>query len=223
MSSNLNLLDWFVTEGFEVEKSGTTFHKCTDCNRLKLNIISFNYKIKPDTNKLVSKLPFFLNEIFTIYRLPLDLFSLNKMHPLEYLKLHTNSATFRLNYLKQYFNKYKFEESLIHSNKRKDIIYKENLLTAIQDIGQNLIKLKHLEDFITFLDLNQRNQFDYDDFKCLIQFSELYFRRLLYGDYSFKRKTVEFLDFRYLFTRLDTNQVNKKLYLVLKFINEQNF
>ena len=186
-------------------------------NECKLYTLT-HFKLKQGGN-----LPFYLNEKTTLFRLPSNLMSLNDMLPLEYLKSYLSGLELRLVYLKNLFNRHKYEESLIRLNKAKDFVFKENMLNALRELSKSHLSPKELEEFFEFLDLNSVNEFDRDEFVSLILFSEVYFHKKFFAfitstHYNCMR---ERLDFNYLFTKFDAklSKSNRKLYDVLKLIN----
>ena len=217
--------DYIFEEKF---KSALIF--CNDYNdlsghQIKADVIGFNNRVKQETSKLLAKILFFSNERTTLYRLPSHLYQLNRMTPIEYLKLFTVDKPSKRKHLKIVFNKHKFEESLIRLNASKDTIYKDGLFGSMQELSLNLIKANHFNEFISFLDLEVVKEFDFAQFTALIAFAEIYFMEFFYGDYhSFLNElnfTVESTDFAYLMTRSDTQLINEKLLRLLGFISDR--
>jgi hypothetical protein len=178
-----------------------------------------NFKLKQS-----GKLPFYLNEKTTWFKLPSNLTSLNHMTPLEYLKSYVCALKLRLVYLKNLFNKHKYEESLIRLNRSKDFVFKDNMLNVLRELSQFQLNTKELDEFVDFLDLNSVNEFDLNEFLGLILFSEIYFYKKFFPFIQSTHYNCvnERLDFNYLFTKFDSKLINtnKKLYNLLKLIND---
>ncbi len=220
--------DDFVVSDNVANKSAIIF--CNDYNdlsghQIKSDLIGFNNRVKQDTSKLLAKILFFSNQRTTIYRLPSDLYLLNEMTPIEYLKRFTVDMQFRRKHLKIVFNRYKFEESLIRLSSSNDIIYKDGLFCSLQELSLNLIKSNHFNDFISFLDLNTAKEFDFAEFIALIAFAEIFFMEFFYGSYHGFLNDLNFMvesaDFSYLFARPDTHLINKQLLRLLRFIADK--
>ena len=217
-------IDEYDKDGEELDSAEIFCNDYTELsgNQIRTDINKFNNRVNQETSKLLSKIIFFSEKYLTIYRLPSDLYLLNQMSPMEYLKNFTVDIPFRRKSLKTLFNKFKFEESLIRKTSPREVIYKEGLFGCMQELSLDHLKKNHYNDFISFLDLKSFKEFDFNEFVALVSFSEIYFKELFFGKYKSHLNDLNFriesADFTYLFARSDTHLINEHLLKLLRYI-----
>ncbi|CAF0831654.1 unnamed protein product [Brachionus calyciflorus] len=225
------------------ESSNNSYVKDVEYTLVKRNIKEWLDEQNNDLKKFLKNLNSACSSNSACYLLPLNFEILKKLNSLDYLTYYSRINSFRLKTVNLLFNKHKTDDM----NYGEDpFVLRTDLIRALREFHGEEINTLQANNMLDFLGLNKTKEvkildrktgdlkpetvfifdnFNLKQFRGLMVFSERYFiksLKILQSAEFIPKNILEYLDFRYLLSKLDSMNIDQNLKDLLKFISETN-